>query len=93
MKMTRETLIENIEMLKRRFTGLYPDVSDSDLQCRIWVHIAEARLTLKLQNHVDDEWIERACDSLFRAYEEIREINRNSKYKYFTDRTFILKTE
>ena len=73
-KMTRETLIENIENLKRWFEKKYTEVIDTDLEVRMGTHIAEARLTLKLQNHIDDDGIERACDILYRAYEDIREI-------------------
>lgn len=89
--MTRETLIENIENLKRWFEKKYTEVIDTDLEVRMGTHIAEARLTLKLQNHIDDDGIERACDILYRAYEDVREINKKSKYKYFLDETFILQ--
>ena len=91
--MTRKTLIENIEQLKRWFQKKYPETVDTDLETRMGIHIAEARLTLRLQNHIDDNGIERACDILYRAYEEIREINRKHKYKYFLDETFILQTD
>jgi hypothetical protein len=90
--MTRETLIENIENLKRWFEKKYPEIVDTDLEVRMGTHIAEARLILKLQNHIDDSGIEWACDILYRAYEDVREINKDSKYKYFLDETFIFQT-
>lgn len=91
--MTRKTLIKNIEHLKRWFEKKYPETVDTDLETRMGMHIAEAKLTLRLQNHIDDNGIERACDILYRNYEEIRKINRKLKYKYFLDEEFILRTD
>ena len=45
----------------------------------ITVKIAEAEMWLKLQEHIDDEWLWKIYDSLVEEYNEIIELNAEKK--------------
>lgn len=78
--MTRENYLEKISNLEKIFNKLFVKAYGTEIELRIWTHIAEARIILDIQDNIDDEWIKKVCNHLQDNYYEILEINDDKKY-------------
>ena len=78
--MTREDYLKEIDKLEKEFHKLFVKADGTEIQLRIWVHIAEADIILDIQDHIDDEWIKKVCDHLFENRNLVLEINDRKKY-------------
>ena len=58
---------------------MYVEAHWTEFICPITVKIAEAEMWLKLQDHIDDEWLSKIYDSLVEEYNEIIQLNAEKK--------------
>lgn len=78
--MTREDYLKTIDSLEKDFNKLFVKADGTEIQLRIWTHIAEARIILDIRDNIDDEWVKKVCDHLFENHHEVLEINDRKKY-------------
>lgn len=81
--MAKEELIKNIKAFEKDLNKIFVKANGTEIQGRIWLHIAEAKLILELQDHIDTDWIRKFYHNLLDNFMEI--ISINTKKHYWND--------